>query len=235
MTRLATVPPTPPGVPVLGSALDLRRDILRTYERARRAHGDVVRFVIGPPGVRATVYALFHPDAVRRVLASEAHGYRKDNRFYQEVCWALGDGLLNSQDETWLRQRRFVQPLFTRRRIAGYAQSMAEEAGDLTRRWRELSAGGNPIDLHAEMSASRSVWSGGSYLARTWSARSPWSATRFPSSGNTPGAGVRPVPRSAQLADPIEPSRPARPACRLRGVRRADCGPPRVRREGTTS
>jgi cytochrome P450 len=29
---------------------------------------------------------------------------------------------------------------------------MAEEAGDLTRRWRELSAGGNPIDLHAEMS-----------------------------------------------------------------------------------
>jgi cytochrome P450 len=152
MTRLATVPPTPPGAPVLGSALDLRRDILGTYERARRAHGDVVRFVIGPPGVRATVYALFHPDAVRRVLASEADGYRKDNRFYQEVRWALGDGLLNSQDETWLRQRRFIQPLFTRRRIAGYARSMAEEARDLTRRWRELSAGGNPIDLHAEMS-----------------------------------------------------------------------------------
>jgi cytochrome P450 len=152
MTRLATVPPTPPGAPVLGSALDLRRDILGTYERARRAHGDVVRFVIGPPGVRATVYALFHPDAVRRVLASEADGYRKDNRFYQEVRWALGEGLLNSQDETWLRQRRFIQPLFTRRRIAGYARSMAEEARDLTRRWRELSAGGNPIDLHAEMS-----------------------------------------------------------------------------------
>jgi cytochrome P450 len=148
MTRLATVPPAPRGAPVLGSALDLRRDVLGTYERARRAYGDVVRFVIGPPGVGATMYALFHPDAVRRVLAGEADRYQKDNRFYREVRWALGEGLLGSQDETWLRQRRFIQPLFTRRRIAGYARSMAEEAGDLTHRWRELST----IDLHAEMS-----------------------------------------------------------------------------------
>jgi cytochrome P450 len=152
VTRLATLPPAPRGAPIVGSALDLRRDVLGTYERARRAHGDVVRFVIGPPGVRATMYALFHPDAVRRVLAGEADRYRKDNRFYQEVRWALGDGLLGSQDETWLRQRRFIQPLFTRRRIAGYAQSMTEEAGELIVRWRGLSAAGNAIDLHAEMS-----------------------------------------------------------------------------------
>ena len=152
MTYSATLPPGPRGAPLVGSAFDLRRDVLGTYERARRAYGDVVRFVVGPPGLRATLYAVFHPDAVRRVLAGEADGYRKDNRFYEELRWALGDGLLNSQDERWLRQRRFIQPLFTRRRIAGYAQSMAEEAGGLVNRWRPWAADGRPVDLHSEMS-----------------------------------------------------------------------------------
>jgi cytochrome P450 len=152
MTHSATLPPGPRGAPLVGSALDLRRDVLGTYERARRAYGDVVRFVVGPPGLRATLYAVFHPDAVRRVLAGEADGYRKDNRFYEELRWALCDGLLNSQDERWLRQRRFIQPLFTRRRIAGYAQSMADEATDLVDRWQPWAADGKAVDLHSEMS-----------------------------------------------------------------------------------
>jgi cytochrome P450 len=152
MSRSAAVPPGPRGAPLVGSALDLRRDVLGTYERARRAYGDVVRFAAGPPGLRATLYAVFHPDAVRRVLAGEADGYRKDNRFYEELRWALGDGLLNSQDERWLRQRRFIQPLFTRRRISGYAQSMADEASELVARWRPWAAAGDPVDLHAELS-----------------------------------------------------------------------------------
>jgi cytochrome P450 len=145
-------PPTPPGAPILGSALDLQRDVLGAMERARRDHGDVVRFVAGPPGLRTSFYAVFHPDGVRRVLAGEADRYRKDNVFYEEVRWALGDGLLNSQDERWLRQRRFIQPLFTRRRIAGYADSMAEEAERLVAAWRPAAADGREVDAHAEMS-----------------------------------------------------------------------------------
>ena len=140
--------PGPRGAFLTGSALDLRRDVLGVYERGRREHGDAVRFAVGPPGRRKTFYALFHPDAVRHVLQAEADNYRKDSRFYQEVRWALGDGLLTSQDGAWLRQRRFVQPLFTRRRIAGYAASMAEEALEVTQRWRQPTT----VDLHAEMS-----------------------------------------------------------------------------------
>jgi len=94
---------------------------------------------------------------MRCAASSRADGYRKDNRFYEELRWALGDGLLNSQDERWLRQRRFIQPLFTRRRIAGYAQSMAEEAGDLVERWRPWAANGTPVDLHQYFSMLEAV------------------------------------------------------------------------------
>ncbi|MEU5339493.1 MULTISPECIES: hypothetical protein [unclassified Streptomyces] len=44
--------PGPAGVPLIGSPLDLRRDPLGTYARARAEHGDVVRFVLDPPGLR---------------------------------------------------------------------------------------------------------------------------------------------------------------------------------------
>jgi cytochrome P450 len=145
-------PPGPRGFPLLGVLPALRRDTLTLLERARREHGDVVRFLAGPPGLRTTTYALFHPDAVRRVLAGRADDYRKENRFYTELRLALGDGLLNSQDERWLRQRRFVQPLFTRRRIAGYAAAMGEEAEALAHGWRAAARTGAQIDVHREMS-----------------------------------------------------------------------------------
>jgi cytochrome P450 len=144
-----TLPPALAGSPLLGVLPDVRRDILGTLERARREQGDVVRLVAGPPRLRKTTYAFFHPDGVRHAMATDADRYRKDNVFYDEVRWGLGDGLLNSQDERWLRQRRFIQPLFTRRRIAGYAAAMGEEAETVSARWR---AAGGTIDLHAEMS-----------------------------------------------------------------------------------
>lgn len=143
-----TAPPSPAGTPGLGVLLPLRRDTLGTLERARRECGDVVRLDAGPRGLRSQIHAFFHPDAVRHLMATEADRYRKDNVFYNELRWALGDGLLNSQDERWKRQRRFIQPLFTRKRIATYADAMGKEAEALSARWR----GAGVLDLHAEMS-----------------------------------------------------------------------------------
>lgn len=144
-----TLPPALAGSPLLGVLPDVRRDILGTLERARREQGDVVRLLTGPPRLRVTTFAFFHPDGVRHAMATEADQYRKDNTFYGELRWSLGDGLLNAEGERWLRQRRFIQPLFTRRRIAGYAEAMGEEADALSARWRTMPG---TIDLHAEMS-----------------------------------------------------------------------------------
>jgi cytochrome P450 len=145
---MAPHPPSLSGTPGLGVLPALRRDTLGTFERARRECGDVVRLDAGPRGLRSSIFAFFHPDAVRYTMATAADRHRKDSVFYNEVRWALGDGLLNSQDERWKRQRRFIQPLFTRKRIATYADAMGEEAEALSERWR----GSRVLDLHAEMS-----------------------------------------------------------------------------------
>jgi cytochrome P450 len=116
------------------------RDPLGTYRRAMQTHGDLVRFVAGPPGRRIVLHALFAPDHAQQVLAG-THGHTKQLPLYREIAVALGDGLLTSDGDDWQRQWRSIQPLFTRQRIAGYATVMAEEA---TRLLQPLPTAGHP-------------------------------------------------------------------------------------------
>lgn len=149
MTPTGTAIPGPSGLPVIGSLLDLRRDSLAAFLAAQRAHGDVVRLQAGPPGLRSVFHAVFAPEGVQQVLASEAANFRKDHPLYEEVRQSFGNGLLTSQDEDYLRQRRLVQPLFTKKRVDGYATAVTAEAGAVADRWRTDLSG--TVDLMAEM------------------------------------------------------------------------------------
>lgn len=144
-------PPCPRANPLLGSALDLRRSQIRTYERVMREHGDVVRLAVGPPGVRFELYLIFHPDGIKTVLAGSREGYSKGNRFYRQIADAFGWGLLTSEGELWQRQRRLIQPLFTRREVDTYSELMAEEATALADRWDLAKQQGGVVDANAEM------------------------------------------------------------------------------------
>jgi cytochrome P450 len=146
--RPADAVPGPRGLPLLGSGPDLLRDPLGTYERAMRVHGDVVRFAVGPTR-RLVLHAVFEPDLVRQALADHAH--TKDMAFYTAFAETLGDALLTSDGDDWRRQRRIIQPLFTRQRMAGYAAAMADEAARLVASWAPAAAAGRPADLHREM------------------------------------------------------------------------------------
>ncbi|WP_033212318.1 cytochrome P450 [Kitasatospora phosalacinea] len=145
----ATRVPGPPGLPLIGSLLDLKRDPLSTYLAAHRDHGDVVRIQAGPPGLRAEIWMVFSPEAVQQVLATDAANFRKENVFYGEIRESFGNGLLTSQDADYLRQRRLVQPLFTRKRVDQYADAIGTEAEALTARW--AAAPGATVDLGEEM------------------------------------------------------------------------------------
>ncbi|AEW95633.1 MULTISPECIES: cytochrome P450 [Streptomycetaceae] len=145
------------GHPLLGSLPDLRDDTLGAYLRARRDHGDVVRFEAGPPGLRASLYAVFSADGVQQILGTEASNFRKENDVYTEIRESIGNGLLTSQDEEYIRQRRMIQPLFTRRRVDAYAGAVHDEATATAHRW--TTASGNVVDVVPEMAefALRSV------------------------------------------------------------------------------
>lgn len=143
----STTVPDAGGGRLLGVARELRRDELGLLERARALHGDVVRFPIGPPGLRLVNYGVFHPDGVQQVLAGRA--FSRETFATAELREAFGNGLLISDGELWRRQRRTIQPLFTPKQVQRYAGVMADEATGLVDRW---SARSGPVDAHAEMS-----------------------------------------------------------------------------------
>jgi cytochrome P450 len=55
---------------------------------------------------------------------------------------------MQTHGDDWQRQRRSIQPLFTRQRIAGYATVMGEEATRLPQGWAAPFASGRPVNLH---------------------------------------------------------------------------------------
>ena len=119
----------------------LRRDRIE-FLNGQAALGDVTTFRMGP----ARVYFINHPDLIRDVLVVNAHKFIK-GRALQRAKRLLGDGLLTSENESHLRQRRMMQPAFHRLRIAEYTRAMTDYAEKMSDSWRD----GEVLDIDHEM------------------------------------------------------------------------------------
>jgi cytochrome P450 len=112
----------------------------------RERYGDVVRYPMGP----FRVYQVSHPDDVKRVLVDNARNYRKTD-LMQRLRPIFGNGLLLSEGDFWMRQRRLAQPAFHRERLAGLTATMPGLIASELQRWEAHVGSGQPFDLAAEL------------------------------------------------------------------------------------
>jgi len=137
-------PPGPKGHWLTGSLAEFKRDRLDFFTRVAREHGDLAFFRLGP----RRIYLASHPDLIEEVLVHHAKNYHKHFALRLNLL-VLGKGLLTSEGEFWLRQRRLIQPVFQKSRIATYAPDMVRTTLHHIDRWKE----GETRDIHAEMMA----------------------------------------------------------------------------------
>jgi cytochrome P450 len=135
-------PPGPKGHLFLGTLPEWRRDILGLYTRCARDYGDLISLRMG----RRRVALVSHPDGIEEVLATRNRHYVKNFAQRMLAPW-LGNGLLLSEGDFWLRQRRLMQPAFRRERVASYAEPVVA----LTRRMLDSWRDGETRDIYAEM------------------------------------------------------------------------------------
>jgi len=140
------LPPGPRGWPILGMLLAVKHDPIGVFMSAAKEFGDVSYFKIGP----RRGFLITNPDDVRHVLQDNARNYHK-SPLYDKLRTVLGNGLLTSEDDFWLRQRRIAQPAFHRQRMAALAGVMAEAARDAAARWQPLASTGRTVDVDEEM------------------------------------------------------------------------------------
>src|SRR5688572_1535911 len=128
----------------LTNILRARNDLAGFLLGLQRDQGDVARARLG----NLHLHLLAHPDHVRDVLVTHQRAFMKGH-VLQRAKMLLGEGLLTSEGEFHLRQRRLVQPAFHRQRIASYAQVMVDRAWITGDRWRD----GETVDMDREMMA----------------------------------------------------------------------------------
>lgn len=87
-----------------------------------------------------------HPDLIEEVLVTHPRRYIK-GRVLRANRHVFGEGLLTSEGDFWLRQRRLAQPAFHRAQIASYAAIMVEYTQRMLESWRD----GEERNAHKEM------------------------------------------------------------------------------------
>jgi cytochrome P450 len=135
----------PPGPPpnLLRSLFGaMQQNPLDYFTAMAQKYGDVSGMRIG----KFRSLFINHPDLIEDVLVNNARKYHK-GRILQANKYLFGEGLLTSEGDFWLRQRRLSQPAFHRARVSAYAATMAEYAEQMAATWRS----GEERDIHEEM------------------------------------------------------------------------------------
>ena len=135
-------PPGPPARFPGYTMLEFARRRLPFLVESAERYGDIVFFKVG----NERIYLFNHPDLIRDVLVTNQKNFTK-SRALVRAKKVLGEGLLTSEGEFHLRQRRLAQPAFHRDRIAAYALSMVDCARRTASRWRANQT----LDVHDEM------------------------------------------------------------------------------------
>jgi cytochrome P450 len=141
-------PPGPKGTFLGGSLRDFNRQRLDFFLHLARDYGDLAAFRFGP----RRLFLASHPDLIEQVLVTDAKHYIKHfgARMYKPV---LGNGLVTSEGDFWLRQRRLSQPAFLKSRVLAYAPMMAELTERMVAGWKPGAA----VNVHHEFSTLTSA------------------------------------------------------------------------------
>jgi cytochrome P450 len=91
-------------------------------------------------------YMVFDPALVEHVMIRNAKNYQKNRilKFWNDY---FGDGLLTADGERWQKDRKIVQPLFSKDKIQAYAIKFNEVCVDHIKDWKI----GDKKTIHREM------------------------------------------------------------------------------------
>jgi cytochrome P450 len=121
----------------------MRDELLGFPTELARTYGDLASLRMGPK----RLYFINHPAFVREVLVTQGKSFRKLPRIIQAFRSVDGNGLVFSEGDFWLRQRRLVQPAFSPKRFDHYAQTAVNCTREMVDGWRP----GTEVEISAAM------------------------------------------------------------------------------------
>ena len=135
-------PPGPIGSPITGVYRQFRKSPAEYLLSLSREYGDLSYFRVG----FQRMYLLNQPDFIEEVLVTSQANFTK-SRILQRAKVFIGNGLLTSEGDFHIRQRKMIQPAFYRDRLTRYASDMVMCADAAQSKWKS----GETRDIADEM------------------------------------------------------------------------------------
>lgn len=110
------------GIPLLKHTVGMNAWPIKTMSRMHQRYPDLVEMHF-PGGY--TMFYVSNPTLIEEVLVTKQKSFHKDGFLKVYANAVFGNGLLSSDGDFWLRQRRMAQPAFHRQRIESYGQIIA--------------------------------------------------------------------------------------------------------------
>ena len=134
--------PKTAGLPLVGALPALIKGQLDFFLEARARYGDIYTLDLG----LTQLLVLNQPRHAQHILRDNARNYRKGGAMWDSVRSLVGNGLVVSEDDFWLRQRRMMQPQFHRKRLAALTELMVSAIDAELAGWA-TSATTAPFDM----------------------------------------------------------------------------------------
>jgi cytochrome P450 len=140
--------PVRKGWPLLGVLPEFINQPSKEYfKKVMLEQGGLVRLNFGPQ----SVYLVSHPDYLQQILRDNYQNYRKPDMLYAAAREVVGQGLVTSTGELWLRQRRMIQPHLHRKQLIHLFDEMQEAVTEVLDRWEWLAQHHSEVEMGEKM------------------------------------------------------------------------------------
>lgn len=140
--------PVRKGLPLLGILPEFIGHPSKEYFRkVMLEQGGLVRLNLG----FRSAYLVSHPDYFQRILRDNYQNYRKPDMLYNAARDVVGEGLVTSSGDVWLRQRRMIQPHLHRKQLINLFDEMREAVTEVLDRWDWLAQHRSETEMGDEM------------------------------------------------------------------------------------
>ena len=138
----------PPGENIIIDYHQLEQ-VLSKLSNLVETYGDVFKAKF--PDQDNWVYTVRDPDMAKHILVSNYKNYKKGVGIKQ-INVLLGRGIIVSEGDLWKRQRKMMQPLFSKKLLTQQLPLMSLCADRLLESWQDDIAAGKPVNLTESMS-----------------------------------------------------------------------------------
>jgi enediyne biosynthesis protein E7 len=126
------------------------QDLLSWLQQNCAQYGDIYKASI----YGHDVYVINAPEYAEYVLLRNWRNFLRKGQAVKRIALSLGNGLISSNGALWVKQRRMIQPAFTRSSVSALREAIIKPNVALRDEWKRAARSGASVDITQDISAT---------------------------------------------------------------------------------